>query len=157
MRRDYFSLEIGNVDWLDGHGDPEKPRVTIDFKGPAKSLRSRLTGIDDEHLEAKETDAAFRLQPSAGEDDGEGVFGLTNRLTGEFILELNEDVETVMQFIRAARRYGESVPDDDSWYQIRIRIGDDSVITYDKRTFLVYDDDGNLLRKDSLIPSGVEL
>jgi hypothetical protein len=157
MRRDYFSLEIGNVDWLDGQGDPEKPRVTIDFQGPAKSLHSRLTGIDEDPLEAKATDAAFRLQSGAAQDGGDGVFGLTNRLTGEFILELNEDVETVMQFIQAARRYGESVTDDDSWYQIRIRIGDDSVVTYDKRTFLVYDEEGNLLRKDSLIPSGVEL
>lgn len=156
MRRDYFSLDIGNVDWLDGEGDPEKPRVTIDFEGPAQTLRTRLTGTDDEHLDAAETDAAFRLQP-ASDDGDEGVFGLTNRLTGEFILELNEDVDTVMEFIRAARRYGEAVPDADSWYQVRIRIDDEEVVTYDKRTFLVYDDEGNLLRKDSLIPSGVEL
>lgn len=156
MRRDYFSLDIGNVDWLDGDGDPEKPRVTISFEGPAQTLRSRLTGIDDEHLDAGETDAAFRLQPGAGESE-EGVFGLTNRLTGEFILELNEEAATVMEFIKAARRYGQAVPDADSWYRIRIRIDDEDVITYEKRTFLVYDDEGNLLRKDSLIPSGVEL
>jgi len=30
-------------------------------------------------------------------------------------------------------------------------------MTYDKGTFLVYDDEGELLRSQSLIPSGVEL
>jgi hypothetical protein len=30
-------------------------------------------------------------------------------------------------------------------------------VEYDKSTFLVYNDEGNLLRQHSLIPSGVEL
>lgn len=157
MRRDYFSLEVSNADWLDGEGDPEKPRVTIDFEGPAQTLRTRLTGINDDLLDESEIDTAFRRQSSRAEEDDAGVFGITNRVTGDFILELNEDVDTVMRFIRAARRYGEQVPDADSRYQIRIRIDDEDVVTYDKTTLLVYNEDGNLIRKDSLIPSGVEL
>lgn len=157
MRRDYFDLEIDNVDWLDGRGDPEKPRVTIDFEGPVARMRSRLTGTDDERLEAGETDAAYRLQDPLDEDDAEGVFSLTDRVTGDFVLELNERSEDVMRFIRAARRYEEATPDPDSSYQIRVRIDGDPAVTYDKRTFLVYDEEGNLLREHSLIPSGVEL
>jgi len=157
MRRDYFDLETENVDWLDGDGDPEKPRVTIDFGGPAARLRERLTGNGDVPLEAAETDAGFRLQGSLDDPDAEGVFSVTNRVTGDFVLELNESVEDVMRFIRAARRYGEAETDDDARYQIRVRIDGEEVVTYDKRTFLVYNDEGNLLRKHSLIPSGVEL
>lgn len=157
MRRDYFSLDIGNVDWLDGEGDPELPRVTIDFEGPESTLRSRLTGHDDVPLSASETDIAYRLQTALDDPDAEGVVSLTNRVTGDFVLELNEDADTVMTFIRAARRYGEQVSDDDTRYQIRITIEGEKVVTYDKSTFLVYDNDGNLLRNHSLIPSGVEL
>ncbi len=157
MRRDYFSLQIEAIDWVDTEGDPEKPRVTIDFDGPESTLRSRLTGHEDIPLDADETDAAFRLRTALDDPDAAGVFSLTNRVTGEFVLELNRDAETVMNFVRAARRYGEERPDDDTRYQITVRIDEDEVVTYDKATFLVYNDGGNLLRKHSLIPSGVEL
>jgi hypothetical protein len=157
MRRDYFSLEIANVDWLDGESDPQLPRVTIDFEGPTATLRSRLTGqADDVLLDAEETDATFRLQTPLDDADAEGVVSLTNRVTGDFVLELNETADTVLRFIRAARRYGEQMSED-ARYRIRITIDGDEVVTYDKTTFLVYNKDGNLLRKHSLIPSGVEL
>ncbi|PSQ19556.1 hypothetical protein BRD00_01435 [Halobacteriales archaeon QS_8_69_26] len=157
MRRDYFELKTENVDWLDGDDDPRQPRVTIEFEGPATRLRSRLTGNGEEPLEDSETDAAFRLQDPLDDSDAEGVVSLTNRVTGDFVLELNERAEDVMRFIRAARRYGEQVPDADARYQIRVLIDGEEVVTYDKRTFLVYNEEGNLLRKHSLIPSGVEL
>jgi hypothetical protein len=158
MRRDYFNLEIGNVDWLDGSGEPELPRVTIDFEGPAATLQSRLSGHDDDvPLSAEETDVAFRLQTALDADDAEGVVSITNRVTGDFVLELNEEAATVTTFVQAARRYAEQSADDDVRYQVRISIEGDEVVTYDKRTLLVYDKDGNLLRQHSLIPSGVEL
>jgi hypothetical protein len=157
MRRDYFGLEIEAIDWLDGEGTPEKPRVAIDFDGPDSTLRTRLTGHDDVPLSADETDAAFRLRTALDDPDARGVFSLTNRVTGEFVLELNEDADAVMEFVRAARRYGERTPDDDTRYQVRVSIEGEEVVTYDKATFLVYNEDGNLLRKHSLIPSGVEL
>jgi hypothetical protein len=158
MRRDYFKLEIRSVDWLDGDDDPERPRVHIDFEGPAATLQSRLSGNDDDvPLGAGETDAAFRFRGAVDDADVEGVFSVTNRVTGDFVLELNESADEVLRFVRAARRYGERSPDDDARYRIRIAIDGDEVVTYDKRTFLVYDDEGNLLREHSLIPSGVEL
>ncbi len=157
MRRDYFTLEIGNVDWLEGEGEPEQPRVTIDFEGPAATLRSRLTDYGDQPLSADETDAGFRYQTPTDADDAAGVFSVTNRVTGDFVLELNEDADAVTEFVRAARRYGERTSGDDARYQIRIAIEGEELVTYDKRTFLVYNSEGNLLRNHSLIPSGVEL
>lgn len=119
-------------------------------------LRERLTGPDGDVLEARETDAALRLQGPL-EDDTTGVVSVTNRITGEFILELNEDAEDVLQFIRAARGYGEDAADDEGRYEVAITLDGDPFVSYDKRTFLVYDDEGSLLRQHSLIPSGVEL
>jgi hypothetical protein len=85
------------------------------------------------------------------------VVGVTNRVTGDFVLELNESTEDVFRFIRAAREYGRTADVDDGRYRVEISLDGDDLVAYEKQTFLVYDAEGNLLRSESLIPSGVEL
>ncbi|THE62798.1 hypothetical protein D8Y22_20260 [Salinadaptatus halalkaliphilus] len=158
MRREHFTLDVSNVDWVETDGEPKKPAVSIEFTGPESMLRERLTGTDGDVLAASETDVALRLQEPLG-DDADGVVSVTNRITGEFILELNEAADDVLQFIAAARGYGESTNDDDGRYDVSITLegADEPFVSYDKQTFLVYDEEGSLLRQHSLIPSGVEL
>jgi hypothetical protein len=81
---------------------------------------------------------------------------VTNRVTGEFVLELNADADAVLEFIDAARAYGKTT-DDDVRYRVELSIDGEPLTEYGKSTLLVYDVDGNLLRQHSLIPSGVEL
>lgn len=157
MRRDYFTLEVDNVDWVDDDGSPAKPTVTIDFEGPASTLRERLTTPGEELLDAAETDVAYRLQSGVEDADAEGVVSVTNRVTGDYVLELNEDADDVLKFIRAAREYGKTSDEDDGHYEVDILIDGEDVSAYEKNTLLVYDQDGNLMRQHSLIPSGVEL
>ncbi|USZ68781.1 DUF5793 family protein [Halorussus salilacus] len=157
MRRDYFTLDVRNIDWVEEGGEARKPTVIIDFEGPSSTLRERLTGMDDELLDAGETDVAFRLQGSIDDEDATGVVSVTNRITGDFVLELNEDADDVLKFIQAAREYGKESGDADGRYHVEISINDDDLVEYDKGTFLVYNSEGNLLRQHSLIPSGVEL
>ncbi len=156
MRRDYFELTVGHIDWVETGGDPEQPTVRIDFHGPEGLLRDRLTGPEDEQLTAEETDVSFRLRGDET-DDADGVVAVTNRVTGEFVLELNETADDVLRFIRAAREYGRDADDGDGRYRVEVAVEGDLLTAYDKRTFLVYDAEGNLLRSESLIPSGVEL
>ncbi len=156
MRREHFTLDVEDVDWVDSDGEPRKPSVTIDFTGTGPDLRERLTGPDDELLAADETDVALRLQGEVG-TDADGVVSVTERITGDFVLELNVDADDVIRFIRAARSYGENANEDDGRYEVTLRIDGEELVTYDKQTFLVYDDAGSLLRKHSLIPGGVEL
>jgi len=157
MRRDHFELEVHNVDWVESEEPPAEPRVVIDFTGPAETLTERLTGADGDLLDASETDVTFRLQDSLDDPDATGVVGVTDRITGDFLLELNEGADDVLRFVRAAREYGQSTDDDGGSYSVVIRIDGDTVATYAKSTFLVYDANGSLLRSKSLIPSGVEL
>jgi len=154
MRRDYFDLTVTGVG--EDADDPATPLVRIDFHGPEGLLRDRLSGTDgDDLLDASEVDVAFRLrEPLSSADDPEGVVGVTNRYTGDFVLELNETATDVLPFIHAAR---DSAGDEDAHYRIEIDIEGERLVTYDKDTFLVYDHEGNLLRNESLIPSGVEL
>lgn len=157
MRRDYFELDVSNVDWVDTDDDPQQPLVEIEYTGPADSLRDRLSDGDGHLLDATDVDVAFRLQQSLENDDeAPGVVAVTNRLTGEFILELNETADDVLRFIAAARSFGET-NDADGYYRVVITSDEETLVDYEKRTFLVYDMDGELLRKESLIPSGIEL
>ncbi|WP_313690880.1 DUF5793 family protein [Halorarum halobium] len=157
MRRDYFELAVEQIGWVDSDGDPRKPHVYIDFHGPDGLLRERLTGTEDGLLDGEEIDVAFRLQTSHEEDpDAAGVVGVTNRITGDFVLELNQAAADVLQFIRAAREYGQQ-NDGDGGYRVEITVEGEPLVSYEKETFLVYDPEGNLLRRESLIPSGVEL
>ena len=157
MRRDYFERDVTGVDWVDDGGEPSKPNVVIEFTGDRDDLRDRLTDNDGELLDASETDATFRLTDDVEERGATGVVAVTNRITGDFVLELNEDAEDVFTFIRAARRYGEATDDDEGRYRVEIRVDGEELVVYDKSTFLVYSRDGDLLRGDSLIPSGIEL
>ena len=158
MRREHFDLDVRNLEWVEADDDPEQPLALIEFSGPAEELIDRLTGVDGTPLDSEEIDVAFRLRdPFDDTDDAAGVVGVTNRLTGEFIFETNEDAEDVFGFIHAAREYGQSTDAADARYRIRLSLADGKTVTYDKGTFLVYDDEGDLLRSQSLIPSGVEL
>lgn len=161
MRRDYFALDVRGVDWVDGDGDPRKPTLRIDFRGPEEALLDRV-----EDLDAAATDVAFRVRErdsradfdrdAADDDRDDGVLSVTNRLTGDFVLEVNAPVAEVERFVDAARAYGRQ-DDEDGRYRLEIRIAGEPSTSYEKRTFLVYDADGELLRGRSLIPSGVEL
>lgn len=168
MRRDYFTLEARNVESSTEDGGAI-PTVHIDFEGPGDQLLDRITDEADEPLDPDEVDVAYRIQASSEDGgaeapraDGEavadasGVVAVTNRVTGEFILELNADAADVLAFVRAARDYG-TESDDDDRYRIELSVDGDRVATYDKTTFLVYDEEGDLLREHSLIPNNVEL
>ncbi|MDQ2053135.1 MULTISPECIES: DUF5793 family protein [Halobellus] len=158
MRRDYFELDVENIDWVENGGDPKKPLVRIAFHGPKDVLERRLSDPDGTYLDASETDVAFRLQDPLDEPGAAGVVSVTNRITGDFVLELNESADDVLTFIRAAREYGRDTADsEDGRYRVEVSIDGENVVVYEKQTFLVYDADGNLLRSHSLIPSGVEL
>lgn len=156
MRRDYFTLSVSNVDWVDEEGDPRLPTVEIDFQGPESTLRSRFTDSAGDVLDAGDTDVAFRLQTPVDDPEAVGVVAVTNRLTGDFILEMNVSADSVLSFITAVRRHAEAT-DDDARYRVNVAFDGKHFVTYEKSTFLVYNQDGDLMRSNSLIPSGVEL
>lgn len=156
MRRDYFTLEAAHDDPDEWGDDPDVPTVTVSFEGPAGELTDRLTEPSGDRLDADSVDVAYRLQDPVDGPDARGVVSVTNRHTGEFILELNADADDVLGFVKAARAYGKRT-DGDARYRVRLVVDGQAWSTYEKSTLLVYDSDGSLLRQHSIIPSGVEL
>ncbi|MFW6448774.1 MAG: DUF5793 family protein [Halobacteriota archaeon] len=156
MRRDYFDLAVTEAEWVDSDGSPAMPRLVITYDGPRDTLRS-VFELDEEPRGADTIDVAFRLRDSIDATDAEGVLSVADRLTGDFLIEVNTGVDPVLTFLRAARRYCEAEADAEGRYALEIRPGEGSSMVFEKGTFLVYNADGSLLRQHSLIPSGVEL
>ena len=156
MRRDYFTLDVRNLGADDTPDDRGIPTVAIDFDGPDEQLTDRLTDESGDVLEAGDLDVSYRLHGPVDDDDTEGVVAVTDRVTGDFVLELNADAADVTRFVDAARAYGKDT-DDGKRYRVELSIDGEPFAAYEKSTLLVYDADGGLLRGHSLIPSGVEL
>lgn len=155
MRREQFTVEFSDVSWVGTEADPTKPTLTIAIDADAAVLSQRLTA-DDGLRDAGELDVGFRLHGHPEQAAADGVVSVTDRLTGDYVLELNADTDAMLTFIRAARRFGEQT-DGNGRYRVRIRTAEDEVAAFEKRTLLVYSEDGELLRQHSLIPSGVEI
>lgn len=143
MRRDYFTLEVAT--------GPEEPEARVGYDGPAEGFEDRLTDDAGAPLSPRQVDVAYRLQGQEYAPDAEGVLAVTNRITGEFILECNAGVDTVRELIEAAREV------EDGRYRLVVTVNGREALAHEKSTFLVYNRDGDLLRQHSLIPSGVEL
>lgn len=151
MRRDYFTLTVDGVN----DAGSERPVVTITYEGPTEQLESRLRK-GSSLLADEEVDIAYRLQDPLDEAEPGGVVALADRVTGEYVLELNADAADVFAFVDAAREFGDR-SDTEGRYRIVLESDEEQLATYDKSTLLVYNADGQLLRNESLIPSGVEL
>ena len=154
MRREDLTL---TVDDAEAESDrPDGPTLVIEFDGPAETAAGRLEGVEGDPLDADQIDVSFRFTTAVDAEDTAGVLGVTDRVTGDFLLEVNADADDVLSFVRTARRREER-EEGDGQYTVAVVASDDAVATYEKATFLVYNRDGDLLREKSLIPGGVEL
>lgn len=151
MRRDYFTLTV--EDATDGGTD--RPVLSIDYDGPADRLEDRVTK-GGSTLGESEVDVAYRLKATDDLAAADGVLAIADRVTGEYVLELNAEATDVFDLVEAAREFGQTVDTEDR-YRIVLASDGDHLVSYDKATLLVYDHEGELLRSRSLIPSGVEL
>lgn len=143
MDRESFdvSVHMSGDDW---------PQLRIDATDTSADVAGRLAGPDGSDLPAEDVDVTFR------ETGGErpGILAVSNRLTGEFLLEAPLEADRIASLVEAVIETDDA---DDRHYRLTISLGPATGTTYRKETLLVYDDQGNLLRARSLIPGGVEL
>lgn len=151
MRRDYFTLTATGVT-ADESGPPI---LSVAYEGPTEELGDRLRRGSD-RLDGDGIDVTYRLRDPLDDDSPMGVFAVSDRVTGEYILELNAEADPIVSVTDAAGDGGEI--DDNGRYRLVIEAEDGRrMAAYDKSTLLVYDENGELLRDQSLIPSGVEI
>lgn len=148
MRRDKFTVSVRT----DATGT-DNPALDIEYTGETDTIAEQFTGDGGVRYETDEIDAAFRLQGPREKEDVTGVFSLTHRVTGDYLLEVNVDAERILDLVRIAR----DTDDDTGSYHVHVEGTDADIVHHELDSLLVYDSDGNLLRQHSLIPSGVEL
>jgi len=141
MRREDFTVETE---------DGEFPTLTVRFSGTAREINDKLDD-DGSSRVAADLDIAFRRTPG---DGGDGVLGVTDRVTGEFIFEADATVDVIESVVTAATPPAD---EDDPLYRLRVEPGDGEPLEAEKRTLLVYGADGDLDRQHSLIPGSVEI
>ncbi|MFD1515332.1 DUF5793 family protein [Halomarina rubra] len=144
MRRDYFTLDVETA-------ERERPVVNVEFDGPDGLLAERLTDESGAPLDAADIDVSYRLREPVDESAW-GVLAVSNRYTGAFLFELDTSADVVFDLVRAAR------DGEESDGQFRLVVDHDRpLLDVDVDTLLVYDENGGLLRRHSLVSSGVEL
>jgi hypothetical protein len=143
MRREHFTAAVEAR-------EQGVPALHVTYDGPGEALSDRVTDESGEPFGTDEIDAAFRLQDPLDADDATGVFGLTHRVTGDYLLEINVDAGALLSMVQSAR------DTDEASYRVRVDYADQTIV-YDMCALFVYDHTGELLRQRSLIPSGVEL
>lgn len=134
MRRDYFDVTLRGAD---------VPELVVTYDGPAGDLSTWLETV----VTAEEIDVAFRQQTA-----DVGVLSLTDRVTGEFILEATAPTETIDTVVTSAQQDG-----DTGEYALRLVADGTERLTCHNQTLLVYGVDGNLLRNRSLVSGSIEL
>ena len=151
MRRDYFTLTATGVT----ADESSSPTLSVAYEGPTEEFEDRLRRGSD-RLEGDGIDVTYRLRDSLDDDSPMGVFAVSDRVTGEYVLELNAEADEIRSVVEAVGDGGDG--DGNGRYRLLIESEDGrEMAAYDKSTLLVYDEDGELLRDRSLIPSGVEI
>lgn len=157
MRREQFTLEVIDVDWVDEDREPRLPTLSVTVDGDESPLEDRFGESGETAPTAEEIDVTVRLYGNPEESDAAAVVAVTDRITGEYVIEVDVESAEILSFVTAARRYGE-LTDDSTRYRVRAADDDgEPFFDREKRTLLVYSGEGELLRGHSLIPNGVEI
>lgn len=133
----------------------DRPILVIHFDGSSDRLHEELNTRLREDTSAADIEVSFRFLGS-GDDAEAGVLALTDRVTGDYILECDGETETIRKLIQTVREDTEST-DESAQYAVQIQAGTDSLARFTKELLPVYDADGTLLRHRSLIPGDIEM
>jgi len=108
-------------------------------------------------------DVTFRLQKeqqSRNQEDRwetgiNGILGVANS-HGEYIVECEGRARHILELVSVARRYAERL-NDTGQYELSIEANDGLVEQWTEVALIVVSPEGNLLRKQSLIPPGMDI
>lgn len=154
MHRSRFDLQLANIEWVATEARPKQPLLVFTFDGPRDRLNHVLGNRVRTDVEAAAIDVSVRFTAPLASAD-RGVFGLADRVTGDYLLEAEAPADRIWRFLRALREY-EARTDSPVQYTVQIRARQGGSSRFEKRRCLVYDADGTLLRYSSLNPTGVK-
>lgn len=155
MRRDKLSVELVNAHSPE-RSEPKLPRFVVRFDGPETELASRFHNPADSVYTPEQLDVSFREQAPSNGSPSTGVFSVSDRLTGDYLFEVTASTGLIGAFSDAVRRYTEAT-EAAPRYEVALWAAETERAVFTKHTFLVFQQDGTLLRHHCVIPASVEL
>jgi hypothetical protein len=156
MWRDNLTAKLTNTNWISTDHPPEQPCININYGGPINHLEDQLQQPDGRRYTSSDFDVNYRFQETKHPESTGGVLSITDRISGEYILEADAYTDRIGTFIHAVNRYAD-VTGHTPQYRIVIQASENQVASFEKNGFLVYSSEGQLLRDRSLIPDSVEI
>lgn len=151
----HWDLHTSHTGWIETGGTPLTPVLHLQFGGHSEELIDQMskTGTGNEYPE--DIDIAFQLRTSPDDSNATGVLAVSDRLTGEYLLELEVATERIFAFVRCVHEYADATGDEVE-YIVSLDAEDGTAMEFQKNVLLVRMTDGELYRSRSLIPPWVE-
>lgn len=156
MWRDQLSVGLKHTDGMTTGTSTEQPCIVIVFDGPMRKMVERLKHNDREGFSSADLEVHHRFQASEHPQGTSGVLAITDRVNGEYVLEVNTSTEFVEEFVSAMTEYMKET-DTGPRYRVEARASGKRVASFETELFLVYEPGGQLLRSLSLVPDGIEI
>lgn len=151
-----WNLHTSHTDWIATGGRPLTPVLHLRFDGHSEVMIDQLpdTGTGNEYPE--DFDVSFQLQTSLDDSDANGVLAVSDRLTGEYLLELEVAAKQIFDFVRSVHQYADETGKEVQ-YIVSLDADNGTAMEYSKQVLITRMTDGGLYRSRSLIPTWVDI
>ena len=101
-----------------------------------------------------EIDVSLQLHSAVDDMDARGTLALSDRTTGEYLIEMEVSAKRIFDFVLSVHQYADRVGDEGE-YGVTFEAENGTAMEYIVEPLLVYKMDGDLYRPKSLIPTWV--
>lgn len=84
----HWDFHTSHTDWIETGGTPLTPILHLRFGGHSEELIDQLPNTGTGNKYPEDIDITYQLQTSPDDSDASGVLAVSDRLTGEYLLEL---------------------------------------------------------------------
>ncbi len=150
-----FHATVDKTGWVKNDGEPKQPVVRLHFSGDRRQLVQILFANLRRAATSEDIELSFRVLPPR---DGpqRGILSFSDQVTGAYLTEVELEARAVEALSKAVRAYATQT-EHDSAYQVEIRTPTSVVTVFETDLLAVYDTNGTLLRRQSLLPTGIGL
>ena len=145
-----WKFRTNRVDWAHSKGSPKVPALVVIFEGRSLACIDRLREFSVDESLPEQLDVLFRV--NLEDPDIPGVLGIGNRLTGDYLLEIEVDRTRIFRFVDVVHRYADETGRGVQ-YDLWISSGDGLVMDYALQVLQVYSYDGDIIRNRSILPT----
>ena len=154
--RDQTTIELTNTGWLDNGSTPSQPCLRLHITLSSDDLAERFQPGDGSTYRPSDLDLYFRDRSSSRAAVEGGILTVSDRLTGDLLLEAVVNASVIERFVSAVRQYAARTGNDRK-YTVELQCEGTIATSFEKQIFIVYNAENELLRERSVIPAHIEL